>query len=82
MSDLENRIAALEAKLGRYGQPRIQFRLVFVDPVRGTVAVSWIGGDGDPRDAGPNRRWFHRADDEAEPAFLARVENSTQKQEA
>lgn len=83
MSDLENRIAALEAKIGLHDPPPLQFRMVFVDPAsHEVVAITWMERDGDPRDGGPGRRWFEREPNESESDFLARVENSTQKQEA
>jgi hypothetical protein len=81
--NLEERIAALEKKFGRHGQPRVTHRMVFVDAASHEVTSVLVPERGiDPRDGVLGKHWFHRLDGETEAEFLARVENSTQKQEA
>jgi hypothetical protein len=72
---LETRIAELEKKFGRYGQPRIQYRMRFVDAtLHEVVSVCWADPGHDPRDSGPGRHFFEREPNESEADFLTRVD--------
>lgn len=67
MSDLENRIEALEAKLGQRST-ELRFRIYFVSAESHEASSALL------MRRGFENVWFKRQDGETETAFLARVD--------